>query len=439
MLLQFSVENFRSIKDRQVLDLVPSRERHHASNVFDADSARALKAVGIYGANASGKSNLIRAFHVMESIVRRSATKMNVGDKITPITPFRLLPQTIDQPTSFEIQVVIEGDLYIYGFAATKELIEAEWLSVRKKKGRLTSWFKRSGQSEDWSIGGDLKKKKDQRLLRENTRENGLVLSRGAELNVEPLIPLYLWFKKNFFVLDLSFPPRGLAFSTAERAHKSEEFRDRVTNFLRNADFGISGIQVTEGAKNTPREAIPTDAPKEVRTFLESLNKLMDTGVASEITVATEHRVVNGNIDEGVTFDLERDESNGTQRFFALANPILSALDDGDLLVIDELDCSIHPMLTRKIVELFLSEEHNKNGAQLVFVTHDSSLLDAKMLRRDQVWFAEKKENGSSEFFSLADFEVPPRKNEAFERRYLEGRYGGVPKFGPEFDALGAE
>ena len=149
------------------------------------------------------------------------------------------------------------------------------------------------------------------------------------------------------------------------------------------------------------------------------------------------HRMADDR-EQSIAFDLD-DESNGTQRFFSLCYPILGALDDGDFIVIDELDCSMHPRLTRKIVQLFLSEEYNQNGAQLVFISHDSSLLDSKLLRRDQIWLTQKRESGETDFYSLSDIESRPRKNEAIERRYLEGRYGAVPNFGPEFDSLYVE
>lgn len=442
MLLQFKTKNFRSIGDEQVLDLRPAREKHHLSNIAQIGSTRALKAVGIYGANASGKSNLFRAFHAMESIVRRSATKLNLGDPISPIEPFRLSASKITEPTLFEITVIIEKATCVYGFSATHERVHDEWLTVKQPNKKLSDWFRRTydavNDTTTWEFKGPFKKAQDHDLLREKTRDNGLVLSRGAELNIEVLKPLYLWFKNNFFCLDLSIPPSGLSFSTAQRAYEDDDFRSRAINFMRNADVGISGLQISETGAKRSHEQVPSDAPDEVRQFLESLNKLIETSSATELQVKTEHIFWKDGKSETVTFDLET-ESNGTKRFFALANPILTALEDGDLLVIDELDCSMHPNLTRKIVELFLSDEFNSNGAQLVFVSHDSSLFDSKIFRRDQLWLTSKNEIGSTEFYSLADIDVKPRKNEAFERRYLEGRYGGVPNFGPEFDALGVE
>ena len=173
-----------------------------------------------------------------------------------------------------------------------------------------------------------------------------------------------------------------------------------------------------------------------MQEIVTNLQKLADNEKLALFSVATEH-LINGE-EAPIPFSLEEDESQGTQRFFALAEPILSALSDGDLLVIDELDCSMHPLLTRKVIELFQSPEENTNGAQLVFATHDSSVMDPTLLRRDQIWLTEKRVNGATDLFSLYDFgaDSRPRKDTAFERNYLAGRYGAVPSFGPFFEDL---
>ena len=184
------------------------------------------------------------------------------------------------------------------------------------------------------------------------------------------------------------------------------------------------------------RPSIPDDAPKELREFFVALQKLADSEKTTRFSITTEHLLNDGETQ--IPFSLEEDESNGTQRFFALAEPILLALSEGNLLVIDELDCSMHPLLTRKVIELFQSPEENTKGAQLVFATHDSSLMDPTLLRRDQIWLTEKRANGATELFSLYDFgaDSRPRKDTAFEKNYLAGRYGAVPSFGPFFEDL---
>jgi len=194
--------------------------------------------------------------------------------------------------------------------------------------------------------------------------------------------------------------------------------------------LGIRGLSTSERKPTFIPNAV--DLPHDLREQATNLLKVLHI---TEFAVTTEHATE----EEGsVSFSLEEDESNGTQRFLALVAPVLSALASGTLLVIDELDCSIHPLLTRKIIELFQSEEVNPTGAQLVFATHDSSVMDQTLFRRDQIWLAEKLANGTTELFSLYDFETEsrPRKDGAFEKNYLSGRYGAVPSFGPSLEDL---
>ena len=190
----------------------------------------------------------------------------------------------------------------------------------------------------------------------------------------------------------------------------------RAERLIRDADLGISELKAME-------EPVSFDeaAPKEIREWLLTLLNAYE--------VRTLHRLHDS--EERVEFSLEQNESLGTQRFFALVGPVLDALDRGNVLVVDELDCSMHPLLTRKLVELFQSQEANPHGAQLVFATHDSSLMSPSLLRRDQVWFSGKNGKAATELFALCDIEPAPRKHEAFEKNYLAGRYGAVPSFGP--------
>jgi hypothetical protein len=215
--------------------------------------------------------------------------------------------------------------------------------------------------------------------------------------------------------------------TTARRAKEDKNFRSFVEALMSDADTGISGLNVQE---QPALKARPKNMPENLYAALKDFIGDED---ATSYAVSTKHYI--SDTDATVEFDLVDDESNGTQRLFALAWPIFSALEDGDLLVIDELDCSMHPLLTRKIVELFNSEEANKKGAQLLFVTHDSSIMDSNILRRDQIWLTEKRQDGSTDLYSLFDIKSP-RKNEALEKNYLSGKYGAIPIFGPVFEDL---
>ncbi len=437
MLIQFSVKNYRSFREEQTLSLVAGKDVAHQDSLIECgEKFRLSKVASIYGANASGKSNLVKAMRAMERFVLFSATRMNLGDSIEFISPFRLDTSTVQEPSQFEITLLIEGDIFVYGFSATREQVHDEWLFVQPQgKKRESKWLQRlrdkvSGDTS-WAFRGPLKR--NESLLKEKTRDNGLVLSRAAELNIEAVKPLYLWFREAFWILDLSYPPMHLGQSTAKRISEDKELRSHAVRFVREADLGINSLTVREEEAMT---RIPEDAPKELREVLVTLQKLAGDEKVTHFSVATEHLLNDG--ETPISFSLEEDESNGTQRFFALAGSILSALSDGDFLVIDELDCSMHPLLTRKIIELFQSPERNTKGAQLVFTTHDSSVMDRTLLRRDQIWLTEKRANGATEFFSLYDFNVDsrPRKNTAFEKNYLAGRYGAVPNFGPFFEDL---
>ena len=427
MLLEFSVENFRSFREKQTLSLVASKDKAHEGNLIPGEKQSLLKVAAVYGANASGKSNLVTALRFMESFIHRSATTMTQGDKIQGAVPFRLDRECEGEPSSFEVTVVVDGVRYVYGFSVTPERVHDEWLEAYPK-GRPRRWFERvldpETQEPKWTFNKPLKG--DQVILKEKTRPNGLVLSRGAELNIAPLSKLYLWVRKKLWNFDLSVPPVfNLSQQTAELMRDNDAFRNRVTRLLHDADLGITGIKFVE------EPALPVQMPSALREiFSDSLMKQL--GDSTRIGIRSLHNIAGQ--DANVEFVFEEAESNGTQRLFALAGPLLHALDTGAAIVIDELECSMHPLLTRKLVELFQNPEVNKDGAQLVFTTHDSTLMDQALLRRDQIWFTKMNSSGATELFSLYDFKKKPRVNEAFERRYLAGRYGAVPQFGPALE-----
>ena len=435
MLIEFKVANFRSFHEEQTFSLVASKDKAHPDNLIDCGKFKLLKAAAVYGANASGKSNLIKAIRVMEQLVRSSATKLNVGDPIAGISPFRLHTQSRKSPSRFEVTLQNDETQYVYGFSATTERVHDEWLRVRRPGGRLSKWLERkldpgSGKTR-WEIKGPLKK--DEKLLREKTRDNCLVLSRGAELNIGLLKSVFRWFREKVQIYDLSQAAFSLARETAKRAKSDDIFHARVSRMLQDADLGIVGIDVSEIPFSEMSAGIPEQLKVAVRDLAE---ELLVEKEPSGFKVSTRHESVDSA--EMVSFSLERDESNGTQRYFALVGPILEVLEEGAVLVVDELECSMHPLLTRKLIELFQSPEMNKTGAQLVFATHDSSVMDSSLLRRDQVWLTEKNQSGATELFSLYDFDTKtrPRNTEAFEKNYLAGRYGGIPHFGPALEDL---
>jgi hypothetical protein len=332
--------------------------------------------------------------------------------------------------------LLIGETTYEYGFSATRTRVYDEWLTAHEPRKTSRRWLNRKYDSEsgatEWEFGGPLQG--DQKLLREKTRDNGLVLSRAAELNIESVSELFLFFRSRFNVLNLAEQPFPLTYWTAKQCEGDPAFKDRVLDLLKQADLGILGFDV------------------EYQKWDESKPLILPPGSAARVAqdddgrpfydrmrVATLHRGYDSK-EHPVEFDLESEESHGTQRFFALLGPVLDTLDNGSVLAVDEIECSMHPLLTRKIIEMFRSPSVNKNGAQLLFSTQNTFLLDPQLLRRDEVYFVEKGRNGVSKLFSLYDFDEPkPRSSESFEKNYLAGRYGAVPRFGEFFEDLELE
>jgi hypothetical protein len=435
MLIDFRVGNFRSFDEPQTFSLVASADMRHPDNCIAFGKLHLLKSAAIYGANASGKSNLIKAFWFMRTFVLHSATTMNVGDKILPVVAFQLNPDSRGKASLFEAAFAVGEVRYQYGFTATRARVQDEWL-IAYPKGRAQHLLERKVDIETgqtlWSFRGELQRAGT--LLKERTRDNGLALSRGAELNVEPLTTVLLWFRQQTSVLDLSESPESLIDQTARRLEEDQPFREKVVRLLRHADVGISDLEM---APYTTNFSLPStnhmDDPELPMILFGRPTSYARFDEATGRRLQSIHQSQSG---DRVPFNFLQAESNGTRRFFVLAGTWLDALDQGSLLVIDELDCSMHPSLTRKLIELFQTPQANPKGAQLVFSTHDSTLMDLELFRRDQIWIVEKDRSGASSLSSLYDFEEKPRNNEAVQQRYLAGRYGGVPVFGPTFEDL---
>lgn len=431
MIIQFKAANYRSIGAEQTLSFVAEKARRHPDNLISCKGYKLLKSMALFGANASGKSNLVQAINVMQSFIRDSATRMNDGDLIEAAEPFRLDPVLRSEPSQFEITFVTEGIVYVYGFAVTPKRVESEWLSAtREGTASVVFQFKRTFSEalgkDEWQFDGFTKDDTDQ--IQKRTLENMLVLSVGSREKVEILRPAYRYLRENIKMLDMSNPMNTLGMRTAHLCQDTESMRHALTSLLADADTGIEGIRIETVIAGIP-DASP-DMPKGMQDFFKAAKDLAAFHPTPQ--VITVRRDSKGN---AVEFDFEEDESQGTQRFFAVAGPLLDALNKGAFVVVDELDASMHPLLTRRLLEIFQSPEANKRGAQLLFTTHDPSLLDQDLFRRDQIWLAEKCD-GASTFFSLADIRPPIRNTESFLRNYLTGRYGGTPHLGRAFDDL---
>ena len=411
MLVEFRVKNFRSLRDEQVLSMVGSKDKSLANTHTKATGINAaptlLHSAVVYGANASGKSNLIKALHYMRGVVVESA-KIQPGQTFS-VQPFRLDEGSASQPSAFEITFLRDGVRYQYGFAMTAERIVSEHLLVYKKF-KPQRWFDRrfdnDANKDVYAFGPGLKGPKN--VWEGATRANSLFLSMAVQLNSEALQPVFDWFAKHLVIFNEQAP---IGPQSSIQMLKESDTRKNICDFLRAADISIADIEVETQKFTTPAFHVDMVAGKtEVRQQEMEQHQLR-----------FHHTTEQGK----AVFDLQ-DESNGTRNLLFLAGHVLDILKKGQTLVIDELDTSLHTLLVRELVRLFHRPDINAEGAQLLFTTHDTSLLDAPdLFRRDQVWFVEKNKDQSSTLVSLHEFS--PRKNEALERGYLMGRYGGIP------------
>lgn len=410
MLIEFRVRNFRSFGDEAVLSLVASSDKSLAetnTTLTKTPSAqRTLRTAVVYGANASGKSNLLRAMAVMGGIVRESFALR--PEQLLNVQPFRLSAALSTEPTLFEIMMTLDGVRYQYGFELTASRIVAEWLLVYQKTKPQT-WFDRrydpATEKETFEFGSHLAGNK--RAWQDATRPNALFLSTAVQLNSDQLKPLHAWFVDSLVV---SFDLGQIHPAYSTNIILDPEGHAAIKSILNAADIGISSISAVR--QNNPIQQFWIDTAtgrSETRTE------------PGETLVPHFHHLGQGT--EAV-FGYE-DESRGTQTLFSLAGPLLDVIRNGRTFIIDELDRSLHPLLVRQIIKIFHDPESNPTGAQLIFSTHDTSLLDSNLFRRDQIWLTEKRVDQSSELIPLIEFS--PRKGEALEKAYLGGRYGGVP------------
>ena len=428
MLIDFRVENHRSVRDEQVLTM-------EAGRIGDADdrrprqvaghSERLLPVVAIYGANASGKSNVLHAFSFMREAVNASHRAWE-PDAPIPRQPFAFGPQK-NAPSLFEVTILVHGVRYEYGFVAADDRFVEEWLFAFPV-GKRQIWFER----DDAGITFGDHLKGENKVIREVTRPNSLFLSAAAQLKHEQLLPIFRWFSSAVVLKRV-----------ASKRH--------VSNQLPPAEWTLEkllDLTAAEEAKESQQATLwpmETSPAKSILTRFRTLVRDADVGIldlkvekAKETYFEPERgrriRLKHQAAIEDAWLPLS-EESMGTQTLFRVGLPISQALQWGRPILIDELEASLHPKLGRQIVQLFNDPVSNCHEAQLIFTTHDTNLLGTDVgepiLRRDQVWFTEKDADGATRLYPLTDYK--PRKSENIERGYLQGRFGAVPFLGSFF------
>ena len=412
MLINFSFGNFRSFRDIKSLRMEAGRVDDLTESVIEKDGFRLLPVAAIYGANSSGKTNVIKALGWFRYIVTKNS-KLDPDDTLLQL-PFLLDVQTREAPTVFEIQILLDSTVYRYGFEYLPTEIVSEWLYEKEVKpyAKERRLFQREKQEIDISSEYFPEGKNKKEL----TRTNRLFLSLVAQLNGNISQKLIKYLSRCNTISGIEGGGyEQLSLKMIE--HHSEGYQEAMELF-KKLDLGFTAIEVEE--KEVP------NGHKERLAALQDVDPQKNQN-AKDYETYTTHNVYGkeGKVVGYTRFNAEIFESNGTKKIISLSGPIFHTLLHGRVLFVDELDAKLHPMLTRAIVRLFMDKETNPKGAQLVFTTHDTHLLDKEYLRRDQVWFTEKDATEASDLYSLLEFKE--RNDRNFEKDYIQGRYGAIP------------
>jgi uncharacterized protein len=417
MLIEFSVGNYRSFKEKATFSMVAasvvSKEKKlDENNIFEVDDKlKLLKSAAIYGANASGKSNLAKALGFMMRFMINSSKETQSTEKIG-VEQFKLSTETEAQPSFFEIVFLMNHTRYRYGFETTRDEIVSEWLFY-VPSSRETKLFERT--LDNFKVSSVYKA----RRIQQQTRRNALFLSVSAQFNVEIAENILNWLANINVIVGIN--DRGYLGYTINCLIENEN-KDEIIHLLKKFDLGFGDVKVEES--EITAESFSSDLPDEIKNFI-----LKSSGGKGAL-VQTIHQKFDeeGKFLSTELFNLNDQESEGTQKVFALAGLLVDTLKEGRVLIIDEFDTRLHPLISCAIVELFNSHETNPNNAQLVFMTHDTNLLSNKIFRRDQIWFAEKDRYGATDLYSLVEYKV--RNDASFESDYIKGRYGAIPYIG---------
>ena len=425
MLIEFRFKNYRSFRDEAVLSMEAVGLASFKNCLIEHGNMKLLPGVAIYGKNGGGKSNVIRAFWLGVQFIR-NAQRIQHEKAIVPVVPFALNDYSMNEPTEFEFDYIVNDVKYWYSFAATREKIISESL-YHAPKGQKALVFVRNGQ--EFSFTEDKARRK---LISETVAENQLFFSVACTMNDAACARAMKWFREAiFFSRDYTDIPKQLLEYSGD-----SNMLNAISDYAKTADFGIEEMQFEienkeiEGTIDFP-ENIPEDMKTALTSFIQILSETSNNSEGKlkmcQIKAQSKHKGVLENGDTGL-FNLElEDESDGTRKLMSLAPAIESVLEKGGVLLVDEIERELHPMLVNFIIAKFQSKNSNPNGAQIIFTTHNTELMNLEFMRKDQIYFTDKnREDGSSELYSVTDFTTKTADN--IRKGYLAGKYGATPE-----------
>ncbi|MGG1617259.1 ATP/GTP-binding protein [Paenibacillus sp. NRS-1782] len=420
MLIEFSVGNYLSFKEIKTFSLVSANIKEHKdTHVFQNKNLSLLKSAVLYGANASGKTNVFSALSFMKRFVLKSATGSQSHEEID-VVPFKLSTETENEPSYFEIVFFQNTTRYRYGFEVTEDKVVSEWLYHTPKVKEIELFFR---EGDLYSINPPYKEGKG---IESKTRDNALFLSVVAQFNGLISNEVLEWFS-NLFVIN-GVTNRQL--NLTKKWLRDAATQNSIINFIKLADVSIDNLKIKP--IDVDEASIPKNTPNDVKEFIMSIN---------HDVILSNHKKYDGNNNflGFESFHVDSSESEGTIKLIGLSAPIIDALQNGKTLFIDELDAKLHPLITRNIITMFNSVDLNPNNAQLVFATHDITHLNKKYFRRDQIWFAEKDKYGCSDLYSLVEYKLDDtkvRKDASYDKEYINGKYGAIPFVNDSYSLL---
>jgi Predicted ATPases len=418
MLINFTVGNYRSFKEKKTLSMEATAIKELKESVIEENKYRLLPSAVIYGANSSGKSNLLKAIATMKGVVL-SSVRLNPGETLD-YDPFALSMENIACPTFFEMEFFLSSVNYRYGFEYDESKILSEWCYEKCEGEKEYNLFVRKGGGI-----GVSKKRFPEGLGKEmSTADNRLFLSLVAQLNGEKAQRIISWFHNCNLISGIE--SGGYEGFTIKMLFEKLKGYDSALEFFQKLQLGFENIDVLESEFS--EAMLPSRMPE---TISMQMKKTLEG--RKMLSVMTKHKIYDeaGEVVSVLPFNKDKMESEGSKKIIDLSGPIFDSLLTGKVLIVDELDAKLHSILTRQIIKLFRDRESNPNNAQLIFATHDTNLLNVKTFRRDQVWFTEKDSCEGTDLYSLAEFREPDgtkiRKDRSLESDYINGRYGAIP------------